>query len=131
VRRKVHRNLNKGLWSVVGPSGRVEEWVGRTLLTGVTFLVQPGGWRRARREGRRNVHARACGRRLARWRLIPRSAVRVRYNLGTGRFEDKMGREWKGAKEAWFDTDGKMYCTREAVCKSTRRLRPSGPASRK
>ncbi len=56
----VHRNLNKGGWSVLGHGDHVthRHYV---LMVNVRWIVQPGGQSRARREGQRNVHAFARG----------------------------------------------------------------------
>jgi hypothetical protein len=106
---RVHRNRHKRLWSVVGPGGKVLRWANKLLLADVEFLVQPAGWRRAVREGVRNVHARAKGA-VRPWTEPPDGAVPVRYDLSRGRFIDDRGRIWANARQVWLNADGSMTC---------------------
>ena len=57
---QVYWNLHKNLWSV-RHKGRVISHQGTVCLNNVTFRVQPAGRDRVRREGKKNVHAFACG----------------------------------------------------------------------
>jgi hypothetical protein len=61
-RVRVHVNLHRGDFSVVDPkASRVIAHVQDITLTGVEFRVQPGGLRRIRKQGRREVCAYALG----------------------------------------------------------------------
>ena len=57
---QVYFNLHKNLWSV-RHKGKVISHQGTVCLNDVTFRVQPAGRDRVRREGKKNVHAFACG----------------------------------------------------------------------
>ena len=57
---QVYFNLHKNLWSV-RHKGKVISHQGTICLNDVTFRVQPAGRDRVRREGKKNVHAFACG----------------------------------------------------------------------
>lgn len=57
---RVYRNLIKGLFSVLH-RGRVAAHRQRIVLKDVSFVVQPGGKRRAQATNVRNVHAFVCG----------------------------------------------------------------------
>ena len=57
---QVYWNLHKNLWSV-RHKGKVISHQGTVCLNNVTFRVQPAGRDRVRREGKKNVHAFACG----------------------------------------------------------------------
>lgn len=65
MRVEVYYNLHKHCWSVRALSGlrkgRVIDHPVEVALTNVTFVVQPAGRERTRREGRKNVHAFARG----------------------------------------------------------------------
>jgi hypothetical protein len=53
-------NLHKNIWSV-RHKGKVISHQGTVCLSDVTFRVQPAGRDRVRSEGKKNVHAFACG----------------------------------------------------------------------
>lgn len=79
----LHRHCTS-LRAITGPdTGRVVGKADAVVMTDVTFRVQPGGLRRARESGVRNVHAYARGQvagdDIAWVRDHPR-AIRVRYN---------------------------------------------------
>ena len=57
---QVYWNLHKNLWSV-RHKGKVIRHQDTVCLNDVTFRVQPAGRERVRREGKKNVHAFACG----------------------------------------------------------------------
>lgn len=57
---QVYWNLHKNVWSV-RHKGKVISHQGIICLSDVTFRVQPAGRDRVRREGKKNVHAFACG----------------------------------------------------------------------
>ena len=57
---QVYWNLHKNIWSVRN-KGRVIAHMGTVGLSDVTFRVQPAGRARVLREGKKNVHAFACG----------------------------------------------------------------------
>ena len=57
---QVYWNLHKNLWSVRHKC-KVISHQGTVCLNNVTFRVQPAGRDRVRREGKKNVHAFACG----------------------------------------------------------------------
>ena len=57
---QVYWNLHKNVWSV-RHQGKVIAHMGIICLSDVTFRVQPAGRDRVRREGKKNVHAFACG----------------------------------------------------------------------
>ena len=55
---QAYRNLHTGLWSIVDRStGRVVAHRQDAIFTDVQLVVQPAGNARARKEGRKNVHA--------------------------------------------------------------------------
>lgn len=56
----VYWNLHKKCWSL-RDKGKVVAHMHRLGMTDVTFHVQPAGQARARREGKKNVHAYAKG----------------------------------------------------------------------
>ena len=57
---QVYWNLHKNIWSVRN-KGKVIAHMGTVALSDVTFRVQPAGRDRVRQEGKKNVHAFACG----------------------------------------------------------------------
>lgn len=57
---QVYWNLHKSVWSV-RHKGRVISHQHVVCLSDTTFRVQPAGRDRVRREGKKNVHAFACG----------------------------------------------------------------------
>lgn len=108
ARVHVYRNLHLPgrAWSVRDvASGRVVAHVASVDLVGVVFRVQPAGRARARREGRRNVHAYAagvvaCAPPAEVWRC-------VRYDpFGPPGFVDDEGRAVAAARWARFDPSG-------------------------
>lgn len=61
-RLRVHVNLHRGDFSIVVPgTGRVIGHAADVTMTGVTFRVRPGGLRRIREQGHREVCAYAIG----------------------------------------------------------------------
>lgn len=57
---KVHKNLNKGCWSVK-EKGKPMQHFQDLVLVDATFHIQPSGQRKARRDKVRNVHAYVSG----------------------------------------------------------------------
>jgi hypothetical protein len=57
---QVYWNLHKNIWSIRN-KGKVIAHRNALTLSDVTFRVQPAGRDRVRREGKKNVHAFACG----------------------------------------------------------------------
>lgn len=74
----VHRNLNKGCWTLTIRNERFHE--DELVLEDVEFRVRPGGRRRARQERRRNVHAYAAGAAECRALCVAGRRERVRYS---------------------------------------------------
>lgn len=60
TRAHVYRNLHRRCWSI-RVRGKVIGHRDEVALTDCRFVIQPGGQQRARREGRRNVHAYIAG----------------------------------------------------------------------
>lgn len=99
---RVYRNLTRGVFSVLY-QGRVIAHRERIVLERVSFVVQPGGKRRAQRTKVRNVHAFVCG-------YIAQADVSaeipVTYNpfLSKGFYNRNSGQEVVGAERAIMDT---------------------------
>ena len=105
----VHRNLNRGCWSVL-ERGKLKGYRHRLAMRDVEFRVRPGGHKRAVREERRNVHAFAVGQVST---GIPAGrGTPVRYDIGSGKFVDRKGRHIVGAKRAYFDERGRVSAYR-------------------
>ncbi len=87
---QVYRNLNdrtgERVWSI-RQNGLVIAHTKKIYLGGVRFVVNKAGWRRMRREGRRNVHAYATG--MVIDSVIVRGALPnlIFYNKERARFE--------------------------------------------
>jgi hypothetical protein len=106
MRVYVHRNLNKGCWSILR-NGKLHRHRRQLTLDGVEFRVRPGGLRRAQREGRRNVHAFAIGETTnPKSHSRPTSSARYYYQIG--KFLDDRGRQLFGAKRAYFTQHGEV-----------------------
>lgn len=101
----VHRNLNRKCWSVL-LRGRLKEHRQEIILQDVEFRVRPGGQRRMLREGRRNVHAFAVGKRERSKDLTRKRSLIVRYDREKGQFVTRRGRQVINAKFAHFGNDG-------------------------
>ncbi len=107
---RVYRNLHRKCWSVQGKDGLVKRHVQAFKLKDVKLVVRKGGWKRAVKEGRRNVHA-FCRGTVARWSEVPREAIQVMYHRGFGIFCEvtdvlKVRVE---AREAWLDERGRLW----------------------
>lgn len=105
---RVHKNLNKGCWSITeGRAGVVH--ADQAALIDVRFVVQPGGLATVRRTGVRAVHAYATGT-AAEPRSVPPSAVRVTYNpFRHDFFHTDDGSPVAAAGKVWFHSDGNAY----------------------
>jgi phage tail sheath gpL-like len=105
---RVHKNLNKGCWSIIHAGSKVRH-ADAAALVGVRFVVQRGGLARVRSSGVRAVHAYATGT----WvepGPVPPSAVRVTYNpFRAETFHTDDGRPVTAAERVWFHTDGSAY----------------------
>lgn len=100
-----HRNLHRHCWSV-SVGGRIVGHEGTCSLRSVLFRVRPGGQRRARRDGQRNVHAFAAGER-ADVIHVPEGALRFTYHpLKTDTFVLDDGTPIAGARPAVFTPGG-------------------------
>ena len=65
---RVYWNLHSEIWSIQDvKSGRVCDHVQHISLTDAKFVVRKGGQKRAREEGRKNVHAFAYGWLRSKW----------------------------------------------------------------
>ena len=105
----VHRNLHRNCWSVLH-LGKLQGYRQRMVLKDVEFRVRLGGYQRAVRECRRNVHAFAVGhpgRKLPRARPIP-----VRYDWDYGAFVDSRGEEVLEAEAAYLRNNGIVWAYR-------------------
>lgn len=62
MRVRCYWNLHRGLWSVQDTkTGRVVDRLAHLTVTDATFVVRPAGREKARREGKKNVHAFVVG----------------------------------------------------------------------
>jgi hypothetical protein len=105
---KVHKNLNKGCWSITQPGCKVRH-AEAAALTAVRFVVQPGGLARVRKTRVRAVHAYATGT-WAEPGPVSAAAERVTYNpFRADTFHTDDGRPVTAADYVWFHTDGSAY----------------------
>lgn len=112
---EVYKNLHRDGWSL-RQDGLVVAHASAVMLKDVRFVVRKGGWLRAHREGRRNVHAWARG-------LLAYSGMgtdareadrlpRVRYSVRYGLFHHDLTRrpvqqrQVKGASVVAFNERG-------------------------
>lgn len=102
VPTKVHKNLNRGCWSVARAGERVEH-VEATALANVRFVVQPGGLARVRRTGVRAVHAYATGDETTATDVA--GLTEVTYNT----FTTRDGKTVTRAALVVFAADGRAY----------------------
>lgn len=101
----VHRNLNRGCWSVL-LRGKLQGYRHRMTLRDVEFRVRQGGFARMQREAKRNVHAFAVGQPS---RGLPRGkSIAVRYDRDYGKFVDNQGRHVTHASFAAFFPEGSV-----------------------
>lgn len=105
---KVHKNLNRGCWSVTRPGERVAH-VEAAALSGVRFVVQAGGLARVRATQVRAVHAYATGTEA----VAPADLLgltEVTYNpFRADTFTTRDGRPVTSAALVVFHTDGRAY----------------------
>lgn len=130
---RVYYNLHKKCWSVQGADRRVRAHWPAACILDVTFKVSAAGRARVLREGRKNVHAFACGARAAEGvefaqdevAQAPPPGIRVTYNPRKAGFfyvaEGTLaGVEVIGAEIAWLGSDrtvrviGPKFGTRDA-----------------
>lgn len=112
---QVYRNLTKKCYSV-RQGGRVVDHVHSLYLKDVTFVVQPAGRERVRREKRKNVHAYIKGiiAPETEWIKQPRLAMYNPYEFDT--FVD--GMTWKpihSAPRVLISEVGVLYSTEGVV----------------
>lgn len=101
----VHRNLNRGCWSVL-KQGKLQGHRHRMTLRDAEFRVRPGGFARMQREGIRNVHAFVVGDASA--GRPSGKHVAVRYDRDKGQFVDNQGRHVTGAGGVMFFPEGSV-----------------------
>lgn len=105
---KVHKNLNRGCWSITRAGARVVHVEGFALAD-ARLVVQAGGLARVKTSGVRAVHAYATG------AETPPPAdltglVEVTYNpFRADEFHTRDGRPVRAAALLVFHTDGRMY----------------------
>lgn len=105
---KIHKNLNRGCWSVTR-KGEPVAHVTAAALAGVRFVVQPGGLARVRRSGVRAVHAYATGAEVDAPPDLG-GLVEVTYNpFRAETFTTRDGRPVTSARLVVFHQDGRAY----------------------
>lgn len=132
----VYWNVRRRIWSVQsGATGRVIAHCESLWLENPIFYVSDAGRRRVIREGRKNVHAKVCGKLCA----PPPSRhldnyERVRYNpYETLTFETMDGGQVDKAAWASLEPDGKCYATGIVECpvpqvEKKRKYEPNHPS---
>jgi hypothetical protein len=104
----VHKNLNRGCWTVKDTSKSKVRHVDSVALSGVSFVVQPAGRLRVLRERVRLVHAYAKGEPAE---VLDTSGwAEVTYNpYRAGTFTTRDGTPVLAADYVVFASDGKAY----------------------
>lgn len=101
----VYWSSNGRKWSVVC-DGRVHPWKPYTNVIQVhnpKFVVREGGYKRALKENRKNVHAFVTGSSLQAVESIPTNAKRVSYNFRkSNKFLDELGNPVEQAQTVWL-----------------------------
>lgn len=106
---KVHKNLNRGCWSITRPGAPVVH-APACALAGARLVVQPGGLARVKRSGVRAVHAYAVGEECGPPADLGADLVEVTYNpFRSDRFHTRDGLAVAGAALLVFDANGRMY----------------------
>jgi hypothetical protein len=106
---KVHRNLNKLVWSIT-VKGRVVQHVPTFALAGARFVVQEGGRQRVLRERCRLVHAYVTGETTE--GAAPEGLAQVRYNpYRAGYFHTNAGVPVLCAAYVEFRADGTAWAS--------------------
>lgn len=105
----VYRNLHKKCWSIM-QNGRVIAHADSLLLHDVEFRVRKGGYERARREGKKNVHAFVIGKAA---KESPTMAfVPVRYSpVGPPSFVDNYGNPVENAAYVHLTEEGRAMAS--------------------
>lgn len=103
----VHRNLNRGCWSVL-KQGKLQGHRHRMTLRDAEFRVRPGGFARMQREGVRNVHAFVVGETSTSKGFPKGKHIAVRYDRDKGQFVDNQGRHVAGAGGVMFFPEGSV-----------------------
>jgi hypothetical protein len=106
---KVHKNLNRGCWTLTRAAGSPVEHANAAALADVRFVVQPGGLARVRKTGVRAVHAYCIGTEVTAPVGLG-GLTEVTYNpFRADTFTTRDGRPVRAADLVVFHTDGRAY----------------------
>ena len=117
---RVYWNLHKKCWSVQErKSGLVVEHGQYVVMHDVSFVVRKGGRERVLREGRKNVHAFACGtlRRVEReteGRLTPEDLLANPYR------KEVTYNPWKNESFVWKETGEPVHASSSVILREGR-----------
>jgi hypothetical protein len=100
-------NIHKNIWSISRNGSRIEGYAHTVELEDVELRVRRGGYERAQREGRKNVHAFAIGRLVSingeQPQQEPQRVVSYNHRKGSSFYEKRTGEPLHSLEKAFAD----------------------------